>query len=109
MKSAVAPFKVTTFTAPTVQGKVIGPAGAPCASGVQPTPDNQCVPPGSACPTTPTPTATPAPTGPTAGAGATQTATPAPCPSPSEALPPDIVIPSPSPSPAATPGPTGGH
>lgn len=109
MKSAVAPFKVTTFTAPTIQGKVIGPAGAPCASGVQPTPDNQCVPPGSACPTTPTPTATPAPTGPTAGAGATQTATPAPCPSPSEALPPDIVIPSPSPSPGATPGPTGGH
>src|SRR6266480_4740377 len=68
MKSAVAPFKVATFTAPTVQGKVIGPPGAPCASGVQPTPDNQCLPPGSPCPGTPTATAATAPTGASSGA-----------------------------------------
>jgi penicillin-binding protein 1A len=107
MKSAVAPFKVATFTAPTAQGKVIGPSGAPCASGVQPTPDNPCTPPGSPCPATPTATATAAPTTAPAAAGATQTATPAPC--PSEALPPDIVIPSPSPSTSASPGASPGH
>jgi membrane peptidoglycan carboxypeptidase len=107
MRSAVAPFKVATFTAPTVQGKVIGPSGASCASGVQPSPENQCVPPGSACPSTPTATATPPSTG--AGAGATQTATPSPCPSPSEGLPPNIVIPSPSPSTSASPGASPGH
>jgi penicillin-binding protein 1A len=107
MRSAVAPFKVATFTAPTVQGKVIGPSGASCASGVQPSPENQCVPPGSACPSTPTATATPPSAG--AGAGATQTATPSPCLSPSEGLPPNIVIPSPGPSTSASPGASPGH
>ena len=113
MKSAEAPFKVVPFTAPTPGGKVIGPPGAPCASGQQPTPDNPCAPPGSTCPGTPTPTATSVPTPGSSGApGATQTATPppVPCPSPTEALPPNIVIPSPSPSASgATPSPSVGH
>jgi penicillin-binding protein 1A len=110
MKSAESPFQVVPFPAPTPGGKVIGPAGAPCAGGQQPTPDNPCSPPGSPCPGTPTATATPAPTPAPSGAGATQTATPVPCPSPLGALPPDIVIPSPSPSASGvSPSPAGGH
>jgi len=124
MKSAVAPMPVATFNVPSVSGRVVGPAGAPCANGMLPTPDNPCLPPGSLCPAasaSPAVPAVPSPT-PSKGAGtpaASPSATakgappaaspsapaaPAPCPSPSEALPSDIVIPSPSPSPGSSPG-----
>jgi penicillin-binding protein 1A len=108
MKTALAGTPVQTFVAPTLTGKVIGPAGAPCPGNQLPTPGFNCLPPGSSCPSAspvaPTPPVTPgaspgAPTG-----TASPAASPVPCPSPSEALPPDIIIPSPTPSPGASPG-----
>jgi len=132
MKSAVGPMPVAKFNAPTVSGRVVGPAGAPCAGGMLPTPDDPCLPPGAPCPTasaspavpTPSPskgpgavpaspTSTAKPGAPAGSPSATATpAAPQPCPSPSEAFPSDIVIPSPSPTPGASPGTSpspGGH
>jgi membrane peptidoglycan carboxypeptidase len=106
MEAALKGTPVQSFPAPTITGKVIGPAGAPCPRNQLPTPDFACVPPGATCPAAspgatpaaPTSTSTAVPTG-------TATASPVPCPSPSIALPPDIVIPSPTPSPGASPSP----
>lgn len=101
MKAAVAGTAVQNFVAPTITGKIIGPAGAPCPGNQLPTATFACVPPGTTCGAATTSTVTPA-------QGATTTATaqtePVPCPSPSEALPPDIIIPSPTPSPGPSPG-----
>ena len=115
MKAAVAGTRVATFQAPTPGGKVVGPPGAPCGPGVLPTPDDQCLPPGSPCPvaspspgTTPPPTPSPVASGVTTTATATPAPSPTPCPSPFGSLPSDVIIPSPSPSPGASQSP-GGH
>jgi membrane peptidoglycan carboxypeptidase len=99
MKAALQGSPPQGFITPTIVGRVLGPAGAPCPGGTQPTADFPCIPPGS-CQAAAALTPASVPT-------ATVTPIPALLPAVGATKAPATgTVPSPSPAPAASPGAT---
>ncbi|GAC1362907.1 MAG: penicillin-binding protein 1A [Actinomycetota bacterium] len=112
MNAAVAGTKVESFVSPKLGGRVIGPPGAPCPAGVQPSPDWACVPPGTTCfasATTPVNAleiALPVPLTATVSPSPSTPSTPSASPSHPAPKPSAAGKPTPGATPLPTPGPT---